>query len=156
MARKKTKKSATPKRRRRVSGIALNAKSPVVNYGSIAAGYFLGQTINDAIQKVVANVAPSVSPTILAAVQAGGGFLIRKSMKGTAGQVIGGVLMGSGIRAGLKATGIISGIPTIGGMRTVAQLPRSVRKVAGLPGSGVASPAMAVIGAMPASAYTDR
>lgn len=141
--RRKTKK--TSHRRRRVSGMALSASSPLVNLGSIAAGYFLGDKINSAL----ANVTGTLDPKIVAAAEAVGGFLLRKKMKGLAGQVVGGVLIGAGVKKGLQEFGVISGLPTIGRYidpARVNRLPASVNKVAGIvPGQ---SPSMAVIGAI--------
>lgn len=140
--RRKTKKTST--RRRRVSGVALSAKSPVVQLGSIAAGYlFLGDKINDALS----NVTGSLDPKIVAAAEVVGGFLLKKKMRGTAGQVLGGILIGAGAKKGLREFGVISGLPTVGNMRTIQGLPSSVRKVAGLPGQGMSN-SMQVIGAI--------
>lgn len=153
MAKKaKNKKKST--RRRRVSGVALSAKSPIVQFGSIAAGYlFLGDKINTAL----ANVTGSIDPKIIAAVEVVGGFLLKKKMKGTIGQVAGGVLIGAGAKKALQEFGVISGLPTVGGysdLRTVNGLPAPVRKVAGLPGQGM-SPSMQVIGAI-SNEYNDN
>lgn len=152
MARKRKASKKTTHRRRRVSGVALSAKSPIVAYGSIAAGYMLGDKINEALSKVTG----TLDPKIVAAIQAVGGFLVKKKMKGTAGQAIGGVLIGSGVKQGLKAFGVISGLPTVGryrDLRTVNGLPAPVRKVAGLPGAGQ-SVSMSVIGAI--EDYNDK
>lgn len=130
-------------RRRRVSGMALSAKSPLVNYGSIAGGYLMGDKISEALVKAI----PSLDPKILAAMQAVGGFLVRKNVKGTLGQVAGGVLMGSGVKAGLKSFGIISGLPTVGGykdLKMINGLP-PVKRIAGTEGQ---VPSMQVIGAI--------
>lgn len=145
MAKRRKNKKTSP-RRRRVSGVALSAKSPIVQLGSIAAGYFLGDKINDALS----NVTGSLDPKIVAAAEAVGGFLLRSKMKGTAGQVLGGILIGAGAKKGLQSFGIISGLPTVGGykdLRTIQGLPSSVRKVAGLPGQGMSN-SMQVIGAI--------
>lgn len=140
---KRRKSAKKTSRRRRVSGVALSAKSPVVQLGAIAAGYFfLGDKINDALS----NVTGSVDPKIIAAAEVVGGFLLRKKMKGTAGQVLGGILIGAGAKKGLQEFGVLSGLPTVGNFRTIQGLP-PVRKVAGLPGEGM-SPSMQVIGAI--------
>lgn len=140
----KRRKNKKTSRRRRVSGMALSAKSPVVQLGSIAAGYLLlGDKINDAL----ANVTGSVDPKIIAAAEVVGGFLLRKKMRGTAGQVLGGILIGAGAKKGLREFGVISGLPTVGNLRTVQGLPSSVRKVAGVEAPGM-SPSMQVIGAI--------
>lgn len=151
MARRKAKTAKRHSRRRRVSGMALSAKSPLVNYGSIAAGYFLSDKINEALSKASA----SLDPKIMAAIQAVGGYLVRSKVKGTAGQIAGGVLMGSGVKAGLKALGIISGIPVVNGykdLRMIQGVP-PMRRVAGV-GEGQ-SPSISVIGQINRDPYQD-
>jgi hypothetical protein len=146
--RKKTKKSHS--RRRRVSGVALSAKSPLVNYGSIAAGYLMSDKINAAL----VNVTSSLDPKVVAALQAVGGYLVRKQMKGTAGQALGGVLMGSGLKSGLKAFGVISGLPTVSGYKDLKMIHGvpPMKRVAGVDGM---NPSMAVIGQISRDPYQD-
>lgn len=148
---KKRKSKKTSHRRRRVSGMALSAKSLVVQFGSIAAGYLVGDKINDALS----NATGTLDPKIVAAAEAVAGFLIKKNVKGTAGQIAGGILMGAGAKKALQSFGVISGLPTVGAykpLRTVHGLPAPVRKVAGVaPGQ---SPSMAVIGAI-SDSYMD-
>lgn len=124
--RKKTAKRKTGGRRR-VSGVALSAKSPLVKFGSIAAGYFLGDKINDSL----ASATGSIDPKIIAAAEAVGGFLIQKKVKGVVGAVAGGILMGAGLKKGLTEFGVISGLPLISGyqdLRTINGLPESVQQ----------------------------
>ena len=153
MARKRKAKKTSP-RRRRVSGVALSAKSPLVQYGAIAAGYFLGGRINDAL----VNVTGTLDPKIVAAAEVLGGYLIRSKLKGAAGAVAGGVLMGAGLKKGLQEFGIVSGVPVVSGykdLRTINGLPAPVRKIAGaVPGM---SPSPSVISGVDSySSYTDR
>lgn len=144
------------RRRRRVSGVALNAKSPIIGYGAIAAGYFLGDKINAALAKVVPS---SIDPKIVAAVEAVAGYLVRSKVKGTAGQLAGGVLMGAGVKAAIaafKPATTVAGLPTIGdyqNMRYINGVPDSVRRVAGI--AQGQSQSMQVIGGI-GSAYNDR
>lgn len=156
MARKKKATKKTSQRRRRVSGVAMNANSPIMQYGPIAGGYLLADKINEAIAKVVP---ATLDPKIVAAAQAIGGFILRKQMKGMAGAVIGGLLMGSGVKAGLKAFNVISGVPGSRSLPVVNGY-RDLRTINGLPRSVVAaglSPSMSVIsGVDQYSAYTDR
>lgn len=152
MARKRKSKKPTTRRRRRISGIGLNAKSPLVSYGSIAAGFLLGNKINDALS----NVTGSLDPKIVAAAQAIGGFLVRSKMKGTAGTVIGGILMGAGVKKAAQEFGVLNGIPVIAGykdLRMINGLPAPVRRVAGV--ADGQSPSMSVIGGIE-NAYADR
>jgi hypothetical protein len=57
MSRKKNSKKKSTKRRR-IGSAALSANSPIVAYAPIAAGYFLGDKINDATRKSYRNPRP--------------------------------------------------------------------------------------------------
>lgn len=146
MARRKKAKK-TSHRRRRVSGVALSARSPLVQFGSIAAGYFLADKINGALSSVTG----TLDPKIVAAAEAIGGYLIKSKVKGTTGTVLGGVLMGAGVKKGLQEFGVISGVPVVSGykdLRTINGLPAPVRRVAGL--------STVISGVDSYSSYTDR
>lgn len=154
MARRKKSARKTSPRRRRVSGVALSAKSPLVQYGAIAAGYFLGGKINDAL----ANVTGTLDPKIVAAAEVLGGFLIKSKVKGTAGAVAGGVLMGAGIKKGLQEFGVVAGLPVVSGykdLRTINGLPAPVRKIAAV-APGLSKSASVISGVDSYSAYTDH
>jgi hypothetical protein len=148
--RKRSSKKTTSHRRRRVSGVALNAKSPLLQYGSIAAGYFLGDKVNDLLSKITG----TLDPKIVAAAEVVAGYLIKSKMKGAAGTVAGGVLMGAGAKKGLQAFGVVAGLPVVNGYRdlkTINGLPGIVKGVPGL------SPSMSVISGVDSySSYTDR
>ncbi len=156
MARRKSKaKKTSQRRRRRVSGVALSAKSPLVQYGAIAAGYFFGDKINEALAKVTG----TLDPKIVAAAEVAAGYLIRTKMKGTAGTLLGGVLMGSGAKQGLKAFGVIAGVPVINGyrdLRTINGLPTPVRRVAGTNAPGLSNSMSVISGVDNYSSYTDK
>lgn len=149
--RKKTKK--TSHRRRRVSGMALNAKSPLVAYGSIAAGYFLADKVNEALSKVTG----TLDPKIVAAAEVAAGYLLKSKMKGTAGTALGGILMGAGIKQGLQAFNVVSGVPVVSGykdLRTINGLPAPVRRIAGA-APGMSNAVSVISGIDNYSAYTD-
>jgi hypothetical protein len=121
---KKSKKGAkrTTRRRRRVGAVALNAKSPLVQFGSIAAGYFLGDTINPLIDKV----AGTMDPKIVGAAEAGIGaalafnLLSKGKAPGALQVAAGGILMGAGAKRLLKEFGVINGfqsVPVLAGRR---------------------------------------
>lgn len=115
--RKATKKKTS--RRRRVG--ALNLNNPMLKYGSIAAGYFLGDKINDAISKATGD---KVDGKIVAAAEAGAGLmmLMSKKVKKPALKLIGGVLAGAGIKKALSEFGVINGfynVPVLAGYQNV-------------------------------------
>ena len=134
MARRKAKKR-TSRRRRSVGGIGkLNASNPIVKFGSIAAGYFMGDKVNEQIDKAAGD---KMDGKLLAGLQTFGGLVIngtvplgkRKIVKpGVMGLIMtvgGGVLAGAGIKRGLSEFGIISGfsdVPVLGGYRSVPAL----------------------------------
>jgi hypothetical protein len=115
------KKRKGKRHRRRVSGLssALNPSSPIVMIGSLAAGYFFGDTINNAIDKFVPTTSgTSALPTIIMVGEIGlGGLLLMKKRKTLISTAAGGVLAGAGLRRALKKAGIVTGyqsVPVIG------------------------------------------
>ena len=118
MAKKKKTAKRKTSRRRRIG--AINPSSPLVKFGSIGAGYFLGNKIDEMLVKVTGD---KVDGKILAAAQAGLGLMLMMKGKKTAmKQIAGGVLLGSGARKGLREFGVINGfddVPVIAGYRDV-------------------------------------
>lgn len=128
MARKKTyhrrrssrsKKATGYRRRRRVGAMALSATSPLMKWGSVALGYFIGPKINEQITKLVGD---KVDAKIVGAAEAGIGFLLamKKGRKGMLQTVGGGVLLGAGLKQlmtsfGVGAIGPYGRVPVIGG-----------------------------------------
>jgi hypothetical protein len=132
-------KKETKRRHHRVGAMSLNPKSTLVRVASIAAGYFLGDAINSAIDSVVpasifpAPVAttPPTAPatgfaalgfnqdTVLGVAEGGLGAMLLMS-KGKASIIktgAGGILAGAGLHRLLKKTGTVSGyqsVPVIG------------------------------------------
>lgn len=103
-AKRKKKKTTS---RRRMSGLALNASSEIVQYGSIAAGFLLGDTINTAIDKIADPT--KIDGKIVAGVQAGAGaayMWLKKGKKNLPLTIASGLLIGSGAKRGLKAFGM--------------------------------------------------
>ncbi len=103
----KRKKKKTTRRRRMSGGLALNANSELVQYGSIAAGFLLGDTINTAIDKVADPT--KIDGKIVAGVQAGAGaayMWLKKGKKNLPLTIASGLLIGSGAKRGLKAFGL--------------------------------------------------
>ena len=96
---------------------------PLVQYGSIAAGYFVGPKINDAIDKATGD---KIDGKIVAAAEAiVGGMLAFSKKKTMIKTVAGGMLLGAGVRRGLSEFGVISGfqsVPVLAGYQSVPVL----------------------------------
>lgn len=130
MAKKKRSKG----RRRRVGGSSLlNPSSPVVKIAATAVGYLLADTINAQIDKVIpatllpvaaAGAKPGVMDYAVPAVEAGvGAFLLFKGKPSLIKSAAGGILLGAGIKRGLRKAGVITGYqstPVIGGRRRMS------------------------------------
>lgn len=149
MARRKKTKKSSP-RRRRVSGVALNAKNPLIAYGAIAAGYFMGEKVNELVEKATG----TLDPKIVAAGEVVAGILLRSKMKGAVGTIAGGVLIGAGAKKGLQAFGVISGLPVVGNYR-INGLPQP-RRINGPVAPGLSNAVSVISGVDEYSAYTDR
>jgi hypothetical protein len=108
MAKHAKRRKKTHSRRRRMSGgLALNASSDLVKYGSIAAGYLLGDKINAQIDKAIDPT--KIDQKLEGAVQAGAGaayMFLKKGKKNMILTVASGVMLGSGAKRALKAFGI--------------------------------------------------
>jgi hypothetical protein len=117
---KRRKPAKKTHRRRRVGAVALNANSPLVKYGSIALGYVMGSQVDTLLAKVVP---ANVDGKIIAAGELGlGAFLaFGKGTKKLQQTVIGGLLIGAGIKKGMTAFGIggFQMVPAVGGYRSV-------------------------------------
>lgn len=125
---KGTKKKKKGGKRRSMG--AINAQSPVVKILAVGAGFFVGETVNGAIDKVLPKTTTGTPPvtaiskgtnTAAAVGQVGvGGLLLMGKKGGTMGLVkiaVGGVLAGAGLRRALKQMGVIKGYqntPVIG------------------------------------------
>lgn len=118
MAKRKAKKGKKTSRRRSVG--ALNANNPLVKFGPIVAGYFLGDKINDAISKATGD---KVDGKILGGGEAalGAVLMMGKVGKGKSkmfAKMAGGVLLGAGAKKLLSEFGVINGfsdVPVISG-----------------------------------------
>jgi hypothetical protein len=128
---KRHKKKKTTHRRRRVSGI--NANSPLVLIAAAAGGYFLGPKLNDKLTAPVTATdttggpLKSVDPKIIAAGEILMGIFLPKIIKKQSIplKILSGLLIGAGVHEGLKALGVVSGLPTING-------PRDLKLLAGM------------------------
>lgn len=137
---KKSKKQKKSRGRRRI-GAALNPSSPIVKGAAIAAGYFLGNTINPLIDKITAG---KVSDKIVGVGQTGLGalLLLSKGRSSIIKTAVGGVVAGSGLKRALVAYGVVKppvnvAIPPPGTTSTVTgYLPSGVNRV-GRVGSNV-------------------
>ncbi len=158
MAKKKGSKKTT-RRRRRIGAMSLAAGSPLVKFGSIAAGYLLGDTINQQlIDKIFGTPTdPVKTGKTIAIGQIGlGGALLflklggKKSMLVEAGA---GILLGAGLKRAMVVfkTGAttMSGygdVPVIGAYRTPGQLGRKAGGYGDVPVIGAYNPASALNG----------
>jgi len=114
MAKAKKAKSKKPARRR-VGAAALNLKNPLVMYGPIAGGFFLGDKINDMIDKALPD--DKVGQKIKGGLEGGIGaalvFMKMGKTKSVPEVLVGGVLLGAGVRRLLKEFGIITGYQSV-------------------------------------------
>lgn len=142
---KKAKKKKAGKRRRGVGAMSFNPNNPLIQWGSIAAGFFLAKPVNEAIDKVVP--ADKVDPKLTAAGQAGIGSLLvfkkftKNKMLNTITTVGGGIVAGAGVKRGMDALGIggIGGyqtVPAINGYQSVPAVGATKRINGYNPGNG--------------------
>jgi len=124
----KRRKKATHRRsRRRIGAMALSPSSPLVKFGSMAAGFLLGDKINEALDKVVP---ATIDDKIVAAAELGIGYMLALKKGGRASlpkTVAGGLLLGAGAKKLMSSLGIgsIGGyqmVPTVGGYQGVPAL----------------------------------
>lgn len=113
--RRKSSSARTPHRRRRVGAMALNASSPMVKYGSLAAGFLvIAKPLNTAIDGLLpASVKTmSGSPKIVAAAEAGLGALLffGKGKKSLVKTLLGAVMLGAGVKRLMDS--MATGAPT--------------------------------------------
>lgn len=109
------------KSRRRVGAVALSKNNVLMTYGPIAAGFLLSDKINAQITKMVGD---KIDAKIVGAGQIGVGALLTFGKKGGKGamikKILGGLLLGSGVKAELKALGIMSGVGPYGRVPVIA------------------------------------
>lgn len=123
----KGRKRHKRRRSRRVGAFSLGGSDTGVKLLAVGAGFFLGNTVNGVINKMLPKTTdpvpvPTRSANTLATVgQVGiGGLLLMRKQSGNAGmamKVAGGLLLGSGIKRALALTGIMAGyqsVPVIG------------------------------------------
>lgn len=106
------------RRRRRVGAMSLSASSPLMLYGSIALGYFMGGKILDPL---LTKVTGTLDPKIVGAGKAGLGFLLAfKGKKNLPKTLAGGILLGDGLKSLLTSFGVVTGygaVPVVGSRR---------------------------------------
>lgn len=116
------KKSGGRRRRRRMGAVStmLNPSSTLVKIGVPVVGYLLSDQINGMIDKV--NGGKLDNKIVAGAQGIGGALLVFKKRPGLVTTIIGGLLLGSGVKRGLTAFGVITGfrsVPVIDGFRKV-------------------------------------
>jgi hypothetical protein len=137
------RKKHTRRRHHRARVGALNPKQPVVQLAAVALGYFLADTINTSIDKVIPasiSTATDFKKYIPGAVETGLGAYLLLS-KGRASLIktgIGGIVAGAGLKRLLVQAGVVTGyqaVPVIGThhRRRMAGY-QSVPVVGGIPG----------------------
>lgn len=108
-------------RRRRISGIAMTANSPLVKFGGMGAGWFLSDKIDEQITKI----APDMDPKIINGIMAAGGLyflFMSKGKKSTLVTLLAAIAAGKGAKGLATDLGIVSGfrdLPVIGGYQQV-------------------------------------
>lgn len=122
---KKTRK--TVRRRSKVGAMSLNANSPLVKYGPIAAGFFLGDTINDKIDTMIPDdkMSQKTKGMLEGGLGAALAFAKLGKKKTVVEEIAGGVFLGAGVRRLLKEFGVIQGIGGYAAVPVVAARHRS-------------------------------
>ena len=133
MAKRKTHRrrrshSVTTRRRRRsVGALALKAGSPLVKYGSMAAGYFLSDKVHEQIDKILpdSTTADTNKTKIVNGILAAGGLyflFMSKGKKSVFVEALAGFAAGVGAKGLLMDFGILSGfrsMPVLNGFNDV-------------------------------------
>ena len=110
MARRRTHHRRHHHRRRHHMG-AINAKGLLMRAASVAAGAFVGRTL----QNMVAKSMPSVSPKYVALGTVAVGVLVPKFIKSSFGEGLGDGVMAIGVLSSLQQFGVITGIGAMPG-----------------------------------------
>lgn len=132
----KGKKHHKRRRSRRVGALGIGKGDTGLKLLAVAGGFFLGNTINSQIDKMLpketppaGSTTPSTIPTKTAQTGAMvgeiglGGLLLLRKQSGMIAKVAGGVLAGAGIKRALSVMGVMNGIggyqnvPVIGAYR---------------------------------------
>lgn len=104
--RRKHVSHSSPRRRRRIGAMALNATSPLVKYGSILAGYLMGDKILGPIKKMIP---ATVDTKIIGIAEGGLGYMLalkKGGKKSLATTVLGGLLLGDGAKSIMSSLGV--------------------------------------------------
>lgn len=148
--RRKHKKKTHHRRRHRMGALSMSASSPIVKYGSIAAGYLLGDLLNQQlIDKLFGTPTdPVKTGKGIAIGQIGlGAYLsfmkLGRKPKTTIEVVLGGVLLGAGakramvvFKAGATTMSGYGDVPTLGAYKVPGQLGRKVAGYGDVPTIG--------------------
>jgi len=160
----KKRKKSSGRRRRRIGGIAMSASSPLVKFGSMAAGYFLADKVNEQIVKVTGTLDPKIVNGILAA---GGLYFtfMHKGKKSTLVAALAGFAAGVGAKGLLSDFGVVSGfreMPVIGAYGDVPVIGNYAPTSGNLSGIGAYNVPASVLNGVAGCAdgsginYTDR
>lgn len=127
----KRRKKPGRRRSRRVGAFGFGKKDTGLKLAALAGGFFLGNSINSGIDKLLTKVTPATTTTptqtsstpqtlaMVGEIGLGGLLLMRKKSGGinTGLKIAGGLLAGAGIKRALKVMGVMSGyqaVPVIG------------------------------------------
>jgi len=148
------RRKKTSRRRRRVGAVAFSANSPLVKFGSLAAGYVISDKVTSLVDQLTAG---KVDPKITNGILSIGGlyylFMYRGS-KSTIMTALAGLAAGAGAKGLLADMGIMSGyqdVPAIGGYQDVPAIgsynvPASIN---GVGAYSVPQPMAGVMGSVP-------
>ncbi len=106
----KRKKKSHGRRRRRIGALSMSASSPLVKFGSMAAGYFLADKVNEQLVKLTGTMDPKIVNGILAA----GGLYYNFLYKGKKSTIM---VALTGLAAGVGAKGLLTDFGVITGFR---------------------------------------
>lgn len=118
---------------RRKSVGAINPKAPIVMAATVAIGYFMGDTINAQLDKVIpASMLTSTGITkyVPAVAEVGiGAALMKMGKPSLLKSAAGGIMVGAGLKRGLQKAGVVTGglggyqsVPALGGYQSVPAL----------------------------------
>lgn len=110
--------SRSPRRRRRVGALALNASNPLIKYGSILAGYLFGDKILAPLKKLIP---ATIDGKIIGVAEGGIGYMLslkKGGKKNLLTVVAGGILLGDGAKTVMQSFGI-GGIGPYGRVNTI-------------------------------------
>lgn len=144
-------------RRRRISGIAMSANSPVVKFGSLGLGFVISDTVWQKVDEQMTTPLTEDQKKLINGIAAAGGLyflFMAKGKKSTALTALAGVLTGIAAKGLAKDFGVISGfrdLPVIGGYQQVPAIGNGYMPASGMINGvgGYSVPKPSVMGSVP-------